>query len=437
MRLIYKIFKKNDFPQKGFMLGKSRPYCFVRNSPYVISYISGMTGRDFKDILELMLHGIDISLVDPDIFPHLDSVLCTYLDNYRLAKDQLVISKLEFYQKYINEYPRKQEISSILTKEPPPAPVVIPALSPEQVNEEVDLILQTGKIKYFKPDELDLILEGLRKKRTEFIDEGNYLDAQKAEHYSKAVMSYGQLGFVENIQDSKASDLQAKLEEAKEQLEQKKINWENLRKQLRKSANEELSQLQKSHQQEIEKLESLYDTTPPPSIRKYSNSLLSMRKREQAMISSRLFAQAGKMKEEADELERIENMQQMEKWKDEIDIRIKNLKIKQEKTLMTRKNYWKKEETTLINQANKEVEKEEKAVQHLEKHLEVAMNAKSMAENLKNDSKNVKDTNESASSLPPLNNFRESRSRAMAHRQRAILNHKIYTKVPKSRSHLG
>lgn len=419
------------------MINKSRPYCFVNKSPYVISYVSGMTGRDFKDILELMLHGIDISLVDPDILPHLDSVLCTYLDNYRQAKDQLVISKLEFYQKYINELPRRQEIAAILTKEPPPPPVVIPALTPEQVNEEVDLILETGKIKYFKPDELDLILECLRKKRTEFIEEGNYLDAQKAEHYSKAVMSYGQLGFVENIQDSKASDLQVKLDEAKEQLEQKKVNWENLRKKLRKTANEELAELQKTHQSQIEKLESLYDTSPPPSIRKYSNNLLSIRKREQAMISSRLFAQAGKMKEEADELERQENVQQMEKWKEEIDTRIKNLRVKQEKALIVRKNYWKKEETNLINQANIEVEKEEKAIEHLEKNLEMAKSAKSMAENLKNDSKNVKDANESSSSLPPLNNFRDSRSRANAHRQRAILNHKIYTRVPRSQSHLG
>lgn len=397
-----------------------------------------MTGRDFKDILELMLHGIDISLVDPDIFPHLDSVLCTYLDNYRLAKDQLVISKLEFYQKYINSIPRRQEITALLTKESPPPPVVVPALTPEQVTEEVDLILETGKIKYFKPDELDLILERLRKKRTEFIEEGNYLDAQKAEHYSKAVMSYGQLGFVENIQDSRASSLQLKLDEAKEQLEQKKIEWENLRKQLRKSANKELSDLQNTHQQEIDKLESLYDTTPPPSIRKFSNKLLSMRKREQAMIGSRFFDQAAKMKEEADELERIETMQQMEKWNEEIDIRIKNLRMRQEKTLIARKNYWKKEETTLINHANKEIEKEEKAVEHLEKNLENAQSAKSMAENLKNDSKNVKDTNEvSSSSLPPLNNIRESRSRAVAHRQRAILNQKIYTKMPRANSHMG
>ncbi|OHT12263.1 hypothetical protein TRFO_18079 [Tritrichomonas foetus] len=414
---------------------KTKSYCNVKQkSPYFISYVPGMTGRDYRDILEMMLHGIDIALVDPDIFPHLDSTLSIYLEQYTEKKDELVLSKLEFYKKYIDELPRRQEIAALLSKEPPPPPVIIPALTPEQVDEEVDLILKTAKIKYFKPDELDLVLEGLRKKRAEFIADGNYLDAEKAEHFTKAVMSYGQLGYVEHLQGSKVVELQNKLKESRDQLQQKKMHWEELHSKLRESANRELKGLQRSHQKEIQELEDLYDQQPPPSVYKYSNVLLSMRRKEKAMLQSRRFAEAGKMKIDADNLEKIENEQQTQKWHELIALKIKNAKMKHEKALVGRKNYWKKEEITLVNQANKEVEKDERAILHLEKSLDVAKGAKNLAENMKNDSTNVKSTD--SSGLPPLNQQRSSMTRAMAHRQRAILNHKIYTRVPRPKTQL-
>lgn len=414
---------------------KARPYLSVKNSPYVITYVPNLIGKDFKDILELMLHGVDICLVDPEIFAHLDSVLSSYMDHYKQIKDQLVISKLEFYKKYIDELPRRQEIAALLSKEPPPPPVVIPALTPEQVSQEIDLILNTGKIKYFKPDELDLILEGLRKKRVEFINESRYLDAQKAEHFSRAVMSYGQLGFVEKLHKSKASDIQVKLGEAKAGLHKKKTNCRILHTNLRSSANDDLLNLQRSQQKEIEELEMLYESVPPPSIKKYSNALLSLKRREQAMIKARLFSKAGQIQKELDDLERQENEQHETKWKEEIDQRIRNLRKKQEKEMFVRRNFWRKEELQFVNLSNSEVEKDEKAIRHLEKNLEITQNAKLLVEHLKNDSKNVKEVGDSFT-LPHLDQNRESMSRATAHRQRAILNSKIYTRLPRPHSSL-
>ena len=124
--------------------------------------------------------------------------------------------------------------------------------------------------------------------------------------------------------------------------------------------------------------------------------------------------------------------------KELLDLKVKNLKQKQEKFLQGRKNHWKKEETMLVNQANKEVEKDEKAIEHLEKKLKLAKEAKSLASNMKEESINIKymESNTKKSILPPLESPKSSTSRAIEHRQRAILNHKIYTRLHRSKSQL-
>ena len=413
-------------------------YTDTKGSPYLISYVPGITGKDLMDILDMMIHGVDISLVDPKILSHLDDTIALYKEQSITEHDTLALSKLNFYQKYIKELPRKQQIASLLAKEIPPPPYVPPALSPEQVEEEVKQILENNKIKYYKPDELDLVLEGLRKKKSESIAKGDYLEAQKAEHYTRAVLSYGQLGYVENLQNSKVTDLQAKLDEARESLQQKKQHWEELHHNLKMAAKEELAELQETHEYELRELEAQYDIEPPLSIIKYSNTLLTLRRKEEIMIKKRKFREADELKNIADELEEKENIDRAQRWKELLDLKVKNLKQKQEKFLQGRKNHWKKEETMLVNQANKEVEKDEKAIEHLEKNLKLAKEAKSLASNMKEESINIKymESNTKKSTLPPLESPKSSTSRAIEHRQRAILNHKIYTRLHRSKSQL-
>jgi len=385
----------------------------------VIEYSQGM---DYNNVVTSMLHGVDIALVDPQIYPYLVSPIYIFIDSYRAQHDDDMVKKLEFFLKYIEEQPRKQEIAAILSKtfpDPPPKP---PALTEDEVRTIVDGILQTEDIKYFNADELDLIIAEIRKRRADYIKAGDYLGAQRCEHFTRAIMNYGQLGTVEQMQVSKADEIKIKLDEARNSLNEMKAKWELMYTNLRKEAKNDLISINSLFEKSISDLEKLYEEKPQSSFDKPSNELLQLRSKQTAMVASKRYAEAAKIKDEADNLEKAEREQRIEKWKQSIDHRISTKVKEQERTVLARKDYWKREEAAMVSQANKEVEKAEKAIAHLEKSLNNATQAHQLAKNLKEETKNVPNA-----VLPPLKSTDKTVD-ALAFRQRAILNAQIYTR---------
>jgi DNA repair exonuclease SbcCD ATPase subunit len=332
-----------------------------------------------------------------------------------------MVKKCDFLTEYITEYPRRQEISRILMNRPPSPPPKPPALPPEEVDEIVDNLLETDEIHFYPREELELILANLRKRRAEFQAQGEYLKAQKTDYYTKAILNYGQLGEVEKMQDSKVNDIKAKLNEAIEQSEKDKKKWETLYQNLKNEAIQDMSRINEGYEKEIEELQKLEEKDPPANFRKYSSAYLQLRKRQQAMILARKYEEAANTKDKADEMQKKEDEEQKQKWIKSISIMIEKKKSEQAKALKARQNHWSMEEKTMTKQANHEIEKSEKSIEHIKKSLKEAENAHNMASTLK------ETTKLNAAGLPPLKSS-SSLSQANEYRQRAILNTKIYTR---------
>lgn len=377
---------------------------------------------DFVQVVRQMLAGVDIALIDPDIYPYLIPYIGNFMDKYRAEFNSPAIKKLEFYRQYIMDYKRKKEISDLLRQTPPPPKIIPPALTPEQVEHEVDLIWSSNIFKTFPEDQLELIIARFRQKRSEFIEQGDYINAQKADRYSHTLLSHCQLGEVENMQHDRVVFLQDKTNEAKDDLRNLKAKWETLQIKLRETASKKLKQMQEKHNEEIQDLE-IMRSEIPLNRQKHSIELLQLRKRQAALVKSRRFADADEIKIQADKLEAQENEANKQKWNEEIDARIKNALQNQQKELMARKAYWKNEETSLIAQANKEIATQEKAIEHLENNKNNTQHAMVIATNLKNETKKT-----TINGLPFLENNMDERQRTAAHGQRRILNKKIYSK---------
>lgn len=381
-----------------------------------------MPGMDFNAVIQNMLNGVDVLLVDPQIYPHLISPLYVFRDVFTSQNQRDMVKKCNFLIEYIEDYPHRLEIKAALANkfpEPEPKP---PALEPDVVNSIVDNILQTGTIKFFPREELELVLAELRKRKQEMISSGDYVGAQKADHYTKAVMNYGQLGEVEQMQESKTEEIRNKLADAKAQLASDKQRWEQFHQNLMKEAKTDLTNIYNQYESEIDELDAQHEIEKlPPKFTKASKALLQLRRRQEAMIASKHYEAAADVKDIADKMEAEEAIVHRARWNAYLEDCIYKKRQEQKKQIEGRKNYWKKEEASLIAQANKEVEKAEKSIEHLEKSLEQASNAHALAASLKEETKVI------PKGLPPLTRS-PTRSDAAAYRQRAILNQQIYTR---------
>ena len=403
-------------PQKKEKISEEELY-LIRDNPCL----------NYRDVVQRMLDGVEISLVDPAIFEKLIPHIQYYIDYYREAHDEYSVRELQYFLKYIEEEPRRREIEEML-RQPDPPPEKPPALTPAQVKKEVKKIWETEKIQAYNHEELDLIAAGMKKLRLRFIAKSDYLSAQRAEELSRKLISNGQLCFVETMQTTREVSLKEKLREAEKELEESKAKWERLHEGLRSARKKEFEDLEREHNEEIRKLEELYDAPLPPEIRKYSTGLLQLRRREKAMLQIKNFAGAAGIKQQADEMEAFENEKQVADWHAKIDDRIKKCRERQQKYVNGRRMYWAKEEQDMVGQANKEVMIAEKQISHLKESIGVTVKAKNLARVLRT-------TKNQGSELPAV----KKRTGAMTPKEkdprqefqhRRILNAKIYTRTP-------
>lgn len=379
-----------------------------------------------KEIIQKMLSGVDISLVDPQIYPSLIPLLKSYLEKAQNEGDLYQIREYDFFLRYIEYQPRREELSRILYRPRMPPPVKQPVLSPDRVSKEVSNILKTEIIPTYKnQEEVELIVRGLRERRANYINKGDYLKAEKAESLSRKLFSSGQLSTVEEIQHDKESDLKQKLDTSKNELEDSKKKWEELLQILRDKANEDFAELEKVHIEEMKQLEDLYNQPPPPNIRKYSQELLNLRRREEAMLSSKLYAQASNIKDQADELQEIEDQDQLKKWHNHISFRIQQTKEEHSKQLNKKKVFWKTEEQKMILLGNREIKKAEMAIEHLNLNLKETIEARKLTTLMKKETKKKEKTVPKKISTSKLKTPR--RDEMTEYRQRQLLNHNVYT----------
>lgn len=394
----------------------------IFNIDYVIRYAPNI---DPNNVINRIMSGVDILLVDPQIYPTLVSPLYVFRDIYTEQHEPDLVKKCNFLLDYIAEYPRRVEIARTLMNKPPEPEPKPPALEPEEVNKIVDDLIQTDDIKYYPREELELILAELRKRRAEYQSKGEYINAQKADQYAKAIMTFGQLGAVEQLQNNKVEEIRAKLQEAQQQLENNKQKWEQLYNNLRNQAKEDLTQINTKFEDEIDVISKEFDSELPANFKKPSNQLLQLRRRQKALVESKRYDEAATTKENADKLEEQEKKKNMETWHKSIQKKIDAKKKDQVKTLTARKQFWKREEEALVNEANVDVEKAQQAIEHIKINLKQAEKAQNLANKLKENSKeNIKNN---GTKLPPLQ-VKTRMQDAAAYRQRAILNAQIYTR---------
>ena len=84
------------------------------SSPYI--YNAG-SSQDYREITLSLVGGVDISLVDPELYSNLLPYLDRYILKYQDRDDESSINRLKFCKEYICSYPERERIAKLLPKE--------------------------------------------------------------------------------------------------------------------------------------------------------------------------------------------------------------------------------------------------------------------------------------------------------------------------------
>jgi hypothetical protein len=363
-------------------------------------------------------------MVEPKVYPVLYPMVNQYIGRCESDKDRDTLVTLRYLRTYIEEWPKRREaellVASIVYEEEEELP---PVMTEEEVQEEVDYVLRTGDIKCFEPAALELVAEGLRRQKKKFIREGDYLSAEKTGMFTNAVISYGHLGEVETMQEQKVREVCGKLQTAENELMEARRHWRQRHEQLTGKYANEIAELKRSQAKLRHKLRGLKNRQVPMHIDKPGHVLLDLRGRLRLALRSRRFEEAGDIKRHIDKLEKEEIYAHGKRWKEEVDFRMQNLKRRQEAEIRVKEMHWKNAEFLLKGESEKAMKRCEMVIDHLKAEVAAAESAKEMATSLKAEKKIVVKEKEA------MENMTWSQmewQRALIHRQRAILNQKIY-----------
>lgn len=394
---------------------------------------TSQTHQDPRTILNALVSGVDISFVDPNLYPQIKEQIPNYILKFQDRRDEEAVNKLKFIDSYIDKYPERQRFEMMLTKRKKPDPVKREIYSNEDLNKQVNSILRgTPSQLYYTTEESEAIINELKRRKTVYAEQEEY---DKADYVNRATNQFIKLcecSESNKMQSEKAADLKQKLEEAEKNHEDLKQRWKQVFDTFYAKSDREYQEMTIKNQEEIDNLENQKSQKVPPKYNKYSAELLDLKKRNSAMVSSKRYDEATRLQIEIQKLQKLEDQKNVANWINLIDDQIDKAVDRQQKELTMRNNANQREEKTMRKMMKIELDSSEKFMMNLKKSIKLAEDQIYTME-METDNANLQKTK---SCLPPLNTNTtnifapQEPMTPNKFRQRALLNMRVYTKRP-------
>jgi hypothetical protein len=397
------------------MRGRNRDYLF-----------SAADRPDPRSIILALVNGLDIMLVHPALYPLINSQIEGQIARFQDTKDQFSIDKLHEISRYINEeHPAQEERTRILIVPPKPPPPKPQPFSPTDLAKNVESVLTGQRRKNYTQIEMEALLAELRVRRKAALKMEDYIEAERIAYASTQLLRRVNSYTVVKFQEAKTVELTLKLEEAQKKLADLEFRWRNVMQHFRMQRDQELHRIYANNIMAIEELEGLKSEPLPPKFNKRSPALLNLRQRERAMISSRRYDDAAIVQVEADRLQSVEDEKNRHEWISDVDLQIEKLTVKLNQMFAVRRFNLEKEEHGMVRQRKRELASARKTVEHLKKTIK-----HSELPSIEGPEPAVKlnDAGLPTLNFAVLNNVEERSPKTF--RKRALLNMRVYTKVP-------
>ena len=373
---------------------------------------------DPKEVATALLMGVDILLVDPNLYPSVIPPLEYYRKRYEQTNQDKVVEKIDWLIDYINKYPERQMIAAKLSQRTRSPRVKPPPFSRDECDEQINLILNKQSNMQYSKEEYQQLISEMRKKRKELIDEQDFQEADVYSDRIRTLINMSESSEAYKFSRSRCKELEEKVQEAEDSLNDMKVRWDRVLHNFYQERDENLQALKDEQQKEYEEFEEKLQTTYPKTLPKYTSSHLELKRKEETYALAKQYEEAQAIKNELEEFEGGDELNQLEEqWRQSNQLQLNTLAKKHQSNYEIRVDNFQREEQAIL----KAMKSETAAAQHKLDTLKIMLRKAEM---------NADPTQPMRSSLPSIKTIRQVEPHELAFRQRALMNIKIYSLRP-------
>lgn len=317
------------------------------------------------EILRAMLGGVDVLFVDPKLYPSLLEYSETLRSELLYKRQDDFVDKLEFFQNYMKEYPKREEYSRMFRTYKTSHKKAQKVYTPEQLQAEVNYVFENGNTKQYTNKQTQELVYEIVKKKQEALKKKDFAYAENCDFIIDSLTKSSQLNTVKEMQSSQLKNYSLRMSTAKSISDKNKMKWQNLLTTIQKKRSDDIASINRKFECEIHKIEEQKQKDPPLSRMKQSSYLLDLRRKEDALVQIRSYKEAEKLKAIADDLEKQETEQFIREWKQSLDDQIVQIKKNQQVAVSNREQFWQCEENTVKRDMESDVKVSEKRLDFL------------------------------------------------------------------------
>lgn len=336
----------------------------IRLRPHIYKY-TAETDVQLADIVFDIINGCLMTDIDPQLYPSLLNLLKEREEQLKEWKNQPISKSIREAIEYISNYR--------FSEDPNQNPTLIlerynmnKGPTQDDIDYGVRMIIKGYDVECIDPNVRVPVSEELKRLKAEALQNGDYLTADKYKNAYRRILAISNKEKYEEITVSKAEKYNEKYQNSIIDLEKAKIECEERIKKALAEKEEQLRQLDAIKSAEIEEFDKVFETEVPIEMRKFSNNILQLRRREKYMVVAGRYIEAAQVHNEADNLEAIEREQQKNKYLELLNHKKKEFLQKLEENHRIKASNIERNYEKVVIECEKRIEKLEKTTRKLE-----------------------------------------------------------------------
>jgi hypothetical protein len=382
-----------------------------------------------QSVLVGLMNGVDIELVDPDLFPLIKGLVDTACLQTLESRDTVIHDRLRVAKEYIEVgYEEEMERNRLLAGKKRVKDAKAQDVTRNDIGPEVDRILKGRYRRHYNRTDLVDILNELKVRKQQAIKEERYIESERIGDLINELTRESEFGEVLKSQEERASEMENRAEALRQGGEVLKDRWDAVLESCRAKGKEEIKELKNEKEMELAEISAQKRQPPPARFHKYSAYLKELRRKENALVAAKRFEEASKIQAEADGIQYKEDDKTGFEFRASVDDQIAKANEKWDGLIAKRKMYWKKEADQVIRQRDLELRSAARRLQYLEFAAREAMVPVQALKSARRAKKIV--TPSAGSNLPRIGTARPltvdvERSKSFA--ERRLLNVRMYS----------
>jgi hypothetical protein len=267
-------------------------------------------------------------------------------------------------------YPAELERARILHYTPKPKPPKPQPYGQAQLKAEVEALLKGNRSSNYDRIQCDAIVEELKERRKQALQEDRYFDADNIEDAIAWILRHTEAFSALKLQEAKAADLTQKLSDARENLSNLRARWETVFANFHAQNDQDFAEITQSHEQSVKEIESQKQEPMPVRFKKYSPHVMNLKAREKAMVAAKRYDDACALHNERKAVKQIEKAKLRADWIAAVDDQLEKLSARFNQTMFVRNQNLEKDEQQMIRDRDLEIQSAMRQIEHLQQAIE-------------------------------------------------------------------